>query len=110
VTDNVFLEELIMNTDISLLQTIINGGPALIIAIGLVFVWRAWRKDVKEHKEEIESLNSCLNDLQEQRVNDAIDWSNKYNQLADHVRGSVEVLKNFTGMVERALSRGGSDA
>ena len=98
-----------MASEISILQTIINGGPALVLAVALVFVWKAWRKDAKDHKTDLESINECLNELQEQRVNDAIDWSNKYNQLADHVRGSVDVLKNFTGMVERAITRGGHD-
>jgi len=95
--------------EISLLQSIISGGPALILAVGLVFIWRTWRSDVQENKKEKEALIQCLNELQEQRVADAIEWSQKYNEMANKVGQSVDVLNHFTGMVERALTQGGDN-
>jgi hypothetical protein len=96
--------------EISIIQTIVNGGPAVLLAVACVILWRTWRSDSREHKKEVESLNQCLNELQEQRVNDAIEWSQKYNEMAGNVKQSIDVLTHFTGMVERALTQGGRDA
>ena len=91
--------------EFSVLQTIINGGPALVLAAGLVVVWRTWRADRKESNQIIGTIRKCLEEVQDQRVKDAQAWSEKYNELAAQVRQSLASLERFAGAVERFITR-----
>jgi hypothetical protein len=94
--------------EISVLQAIINGGPSLILAVALVVVWRTWRADRKETNELIGTIRQCLEEVQDQRVQDAQAWSEKYNELAAQVKQSLASLERFTGAVERFITRAGN--
>jgi len=92
--------------EISLLQAVVNGGPALILAIGLVVVWRTWRSDITERRVAQDDLRQCLKEVQEQRVQDAQNWSEKHNALVDKIKETLVNLDNFTKTVEKVLSGG----
>lgn len=94
---------------INLLQTIINGGPALLLAIAVVMLWRTWRSDIKNKNEDVAKAQNKLAIAQEQRVSDAQDWSSKYNDLATQVHDSMVASERFMGIVERTITSGGSD-
>ncbi len=87
---------------LSLLQAIVNGGPAVILAVALYVVWRTWRAELKEHQKFIQ-------DMQEQRVKDALDWSSKYQEMVGKVRETLVNLDGFTKTVEKVLVSGDRD-
>lgn len=99
--------------DVNLLQTVLNGGPALILAVGIVVVWRTWRNDCKERQTEQETNDRNFRELQEKRiadqekrVQDALSWSSKYNDLATEVKQSLAVMDRFMQTVENTVTRG----
>lgn len=94
-----------MNPDINILQAVLNGGPALILAVGLVVVWKTWRADRKESNELLGTIRKCLEETQAERVKEAQAWSQKYNELAAQVRQSLESLQRFASAVERFIVR-----
>ena len=94
--------------EISLVQTIVNGGPALIIAVGLVFVWRAWRRECTEHEAEREALRELLQEVQENRVADAERWADKYRELAQETQRTIADLSKVADLLQRFAGPGGS--
>ena len=95
--------------DLNILQTIINGGPAVILAVGLVIVWRAWRAELKKKDDIIVVIRQLLEKTQDQRVEDAQHWSEKYSEMASQVQQSLTALERLTQFIERLTSRGGTD-
>lgn len=93
--------------DVNLLQTILSGGPSLILAFGIVVVWKTWRAEVKERIAEREAAITSALALHEKRVQDALSWSGKYNDLAHEVKSSLAVMDRFMETVERVtVARG----
>lgn len=100
--------------DVNLLQTILSGGPSLILAFGIVVVWKTWRVEVKDRIAEREAAITSALALhekrvqdQEKRVQDALSWSGKYNDLAHEVKSSLAVMDRFMETVERiTVARG----
>ncbi len=92
--------------EINLLQTIINGGPALLLGIAVVMLWRTWRSDVKKKDEDIAAAHQSEKEIQEKRIMDAESWSKRYNDLATKVQDSLSTSERFMGMVERTIVRG----
>lgn len=87
--------------EISLLQAIVNGGPAVILAVGLVFVWRTWRRDNTEHEAEREALRELLMEVQESRVADAERWADKYRELAQETQRTIADLSKVADLLQR---------
>ena len=92
--------------DISIIQALLNGGPALILAVGIAVIWKAWRADSKQKDEELAASREALSENQEKRVEEAQCWSKKYNEVASQMRVSLESFGEYMKTVER-LSQGG---
>lgn len=92
--------------EINFLQAIINGGPALLLAIAVVMLWKTWRSDMKKKDEEIAAIHESEKEVQEKRIMEAKSWSKRYNDLATKVQDSLSTSERFMGMVERTIVRG----
>lgn len=95
-----------MLEEINLLQGIVSGGPALILAIGIAVIWRTWRADSKQKGEELAAAREALSENQEKRVEEAQCWSKKYNEVTSNVKTMLESFGEYMKTVER-LSQGG---
>lgn len=93
--------------EISILQAVINGGPALLLAIGLVWVWRTWRAERRELVEEIEGIRETLEETQEKRVEDAAHWAGKLCEFAKRTTKSITDLEKILDATERIIGRSG---
>ncbi len=93
--------------EISILQAVINGGPALIFALGLVWVWRTWRAERRELVEEIDGIRGALEETQEKRVEDAAHWAGKLCESAKRTTTAVSELEKILEATERMIGRAG---
>jgi predicted negative regulator of RcsB-dependent stress response len=91
---------------ISLLQTVINGGPALILAVGLMVVWRTWRQDLKDNQACSGEQNKVIRQLMDDRVQTHKEWAAKFDDMADKVKASLTTLDTFTKTVEKVITGG----
>lgn len=87
--------------EISILQAIINGGPALIFAVGLAWVWKTWRSERREFVNVIEGLRESLGATQEQRVADAQHWAGKLCEAAKRTAHAVSELEKILDFTQR---------
>lgn len=87
--------------EISILQAIVNGGPALIFAVGLALVWKTWRAERRELVDEIEGLRESLGETQERRVADAQHWAGKLCEAAKRTAQAVSELEKILDFVQR---------
>lgn len=94
--------------EISVLQTIINGGPALILAVGIIAIWRAWRTDSQKKDGDLAAAQEALTANQEKRVEEAQCWSKKYNEVATQMKASLQNFDSYMTTVDR-LAQGGRD-
>lgn len=93
--------------EISILQAVINGGPALILAVGLVWVWRTWRGERRELVEEIVGIRETLEETQEKRVADAAHWAGKLCEFSKRTTTAITELEKILETTERMIGRAG---
>ena len=91
--------------EISILQAVVNGGPALILAIGLVWVWRTWRAERRELVDEVEGIRATLEETQEKRVEDASHWAGKLCEAAKRTTTAISELEKILATTERMIGR-----
>lgn len=93
--------------DISILQAVVNGGPALMLAVALVWVWKTWRAERREFVDEIEGIRQTLEETQEKRVSDAAHWSGKLCEAAKRTTTAISELEKIHEATERMTRRPG---
>lgn len=93
--------------EISILQAVINGGPSLILAVGLIWVWRTWRAERREFVDEIVGIRQTLEETQEKRVEDAAHWAGKLCESAKRTAQAISELEKILETTERMIGRPG---
>ena len=93
--------------EISILQAVVNGGPALTLAVGLVWVWRTWRAERRELVDVIEGIRAALEEIQEKRVEDAAYWAGKLCEAAKRTTTAISELEKILETTERMIGRPG---
>lgn len=91
--------------EISILQAVVNGGPALMLAVALAWVWRTWRAERRELVDEIEGIRETLEQTQEKRVEDAAHWSGKLCEAAKRTTTAISELEKILEATERMIGR-----
>lgn len=91
--------------EISILQAVVNGGPALMLAVALVWVWRTWRAERRELVDEIEGIRETLEETQDRRVTDAQHWAGKLCEAAKRTAQAISELEKILEATERMIGR-----
>lgn len=93
--------------EISPLQVILNGGPALMLLVALCLVWKTWRNERAEHESEKESLRENLQEVQDARIEDARHWAKKLCEAAKRTAQAVSELEKILDFTQRRLGGSG---
>lgn len=97
--------------EISILQAILNGGPALMLLVALCLVWKTWRNERAEHESEKEALREVLQEVQDARVADAERWAEKLCKLAKETERTIADVIKITDLIQKlGPSRGRGEA
>lgn len=94
--------------DLSLISQIVQGGVALVLAIGIVVVWKTWRAERTEHRGIIDDLADKLQEASKDRHTEAIqlirayeramaDFNTNFQNLANQVQQTLNILINTRG-------------
>ena len=97
---------------LQLAEKIASLGLVPVLVLGLIVVWRQWRKDLDHKSGTIGELAEQLRDVSEKRQADSERHAEKYAELAVRIEG---VLANNTSATQeqqrtfqRFLDRGGN--
>lgn len=97
--------------EISILQAIVNGSPALMLLVALCLVWKTWRNERAENEAEKEAHREVLQEVQDARVADAERWAERLCKLAKEMERTIADLIKVADLIQKiGPPRGRGDA
>ncbi len=80
--------------DLGIITQIVQGGVAVVLAVGIVIVWKTWRSERAEHRGIIDDLAEKLQQASEARHTEVIELIRSYEQRMAEFNQNFQNLAN----------------